>query len=80
MFRVYRDAMRRSWLPRVKWLVQEGSEVPGGRTVVATVAGPARQILLGERVALNLIARASGIATRWDEAGIVLRREIHVAW
>jgi len=28
------------------------------------VTGPARKILLGERIALNLIARASGIATK----------------
>ncbi|KAF8325198.1 nicotinate-nucleotide diphosphorylase [Cantharellus anzutake] len=31
---------------------------------VATVSGPARQLLLGERVALNLLARCSGIATK----------------
>jgi hypothetical protein len=33
-------------------------------TKVATVRGQARHILLGERTALNLIARCSGIATR----------------
>jgi len=32
--------------------------------VVAEVVGSVRNILMGERVALNLIARASGIATR----------------
>lgn len=31
---------------------------------IAKVYGPARQILLGERPALNMIARASGIAAR----------------
>ena len=31
---------------------------------VATVRGPARRLLLGERVALNLLARCSGIATK----------------
>ena len=31
---------------------------------VATVRGKARYILLGERVALNLLARCSGIATK----------------
>jgi len=33
-------------------------------TKVATVRGPARRLLLGERVALNLLARCSGIATK----------------
>jgi nicotinate-nucleotide pyrophosphorylase len=31
---------------------------------VATVRGKARHLLLGERVALNLLARCSGIATK----------------
>lgn len=31
---------------------------------IAEVSGPARNILLGERVALNTIARCSGVATR----------------
>ena len=31
---------------------------------VATVRGKARHILLGERVALNMLARCSGIATK----------------
>lgn len=31
---------------------------------VATVRGPARKLLLGERVALNALARCSGIATK----------------
>ena len=35
-----------------------------GRVAVAKVYGSARNILLGERPALNMIARASGIATR----------------
>ena len=35
-----------------------------GRTKIAQVKGPARQLLLGERPALNALARASGIATR----------------
>jgi nicotinate-nucleotide pyrophosphorylase (carboxylating) len=32
---------------------------------VATVRGKARHLLLGERVALNMLARCSGIATKW---------------
>ncbi|HEX9374226.1 MAG TPA: carboxylating nicotinate-nucleotide diphosphorylase [Roseiflexaceae bacterium] len=37
--------------------------VAGAGAVIAEVAGPARGILTGERVALNLVQRLSGIAT-----------------
>ena len=46
----------------VAQLVPDGTLVEAG-TVVAEVAGPARAILTGERTALNLLARLSGIAT-----------------
>lgn len=42
--------------------VQDGAEVLPG-TVVAEVRGPARALLMGERTALNLLQRMSGIAT-----------------
>lgn len=42
--------------------VEEGRHVEAG-TVIARVAGPARAILTGERVALNFVQRLSGIAT-----------------
>jgi nicotinate-nucleotide pyrophosphorylase (carboxylating) len=49
--------------------MQEGEEfdpkLHGGRKEVAKVYGKARNILLGERPALNMLARASGIATRY---------------
>jgi nicotinate-nucleotide pyrophosphorylase (carboxylating) len=51
----------------VKWHVKEGSVVdPGasGKVAVATVTGPVRKLLLGERVALNTLARCSGVATK----------------
>lgn len=49
---------------RVEWLMPEGSVVPPDtKTKVAIVRGKARQLLLGERVALNTLARCSGIAT-----------------
>lgn len=48
---------------RVEWHVQEGEAFEPVR-LVATVRGPVRKILLGERVALNTLARCSGIATR----------------
>src|SRR5215217_1210249 len=42
--------------------VDDGADVPAG-AVIARVYGPARGILTGERVALNLVQRLSGIAT-----------------
>ena len=38
------------------------------KITVATVTGPARAILMGERVALNILARCSGIATQTASA------------
>jgi nicotinate-nucleotide pyrophosphorylase (carboxylating) len=43
-------------------LVEEGSRVEHA-TVVASLEGPARAILTGERTALNLLGRLSGVAT-----------------
>ncbi|MBA4492743.1 carboxylating nicotinate-nucleotide diphosphorylase [Paenactinomyces guangxiensis] len=43
-------------------LVNEGAEVSKG-TTIARITGPTRAILTGERVALNLLQRMSGIAT-----------------
>lgn len=49
----------------VDWIYQEGAEIgPDAITLTAVVRGPARCLLLGERPALNCLARASGIATR----------------
>lgn len=47
------------------WLVEEGSEIDAskGKVVIATVSGKCRNILLAERTCLNIISRASGIAT-----------------
>lgn len=41
----------------------DGGEASGFKTKLATVTGPARGILLGERVALNILARCSGVAS-----------------
>ena len=38
--------------------------IDSGKIVVAKVTGKCRNILLGERTALNIITRASGIATQ----------------
>lgn len=45
----------------------EGQSVGKG-TVIAEISGPARSILSGERVALNLFQRLSGIATNTHQA------------
>jgi len=46
----------------VKTSVKDGDPVANG-DVVATVEGPARSILVGERTALNIVSHMSGIAT-----------------
>jgi nicotinate-nucleotide pyrophosphorylase (carboxylating) len=46
----------------VEWHVRDGESL-GRSGVLATVRGPARGILQGERVALNFVQRLSGIAT-----------------
>ncbi|MEE9200860.1 MAG: carboxylating nicotinate-nucleotide diphosphorylase [Candidatus Brocadiales bacterium] len=45
-----------------EYVVADGATLLPGR-VIATVSGPARAILLGERVVLNFLQRLSGIAT-----------------
>ncbi|CCX33306.1 nicotinate-nucleotide pyrophosphorylase [Pyronema domesticum] len=46
----------------------------GGKIKAATVRGPARQLLLGERVALNTLSRCSGIASA-SRSLVLLARE-----
>jgi nicotinate-nucleotide pyrophosphorylase (carboxylating) len=52
----------------VKWDFKEGEfldpTASGGKVKVATVTGPTRKLLLGERVGLNALARCSGVATK----------------
>ncbi|MGL5858834.1 MAG: carboxylating nicotinate-nucleotide diphosphorylase [Angustibacter sp.] len=55
---------------QVRVLAVDGSTVARG-DVVAEVRGPVRAVLVAERTALNLVCRASGIAThtrRWADA------------
>ena len=47
----------------VQQLVSEGESVEA-RQVLLTVKGPARMLLAGERLALNLVGRLAGIATQ----------------
>jgi hypothetical protein len=63
---------------KVKWLLSEGtritpSAIPSGKVIVAEVTGKCRNILIGERTALNIITRASGIATQASAAVKVAR-------
>ena len=51
----------------VKYRVSEGQKVSKG-DIIADIEGPARSVLTGERTALNLLQRMSGIATRTSEA------------
>ncbi|MFN2386515.1 MAG: carboxylating nicotinate-nucleotide diphosphorylase [Thermoanaerobaculia bacterium] len=61
------DVARRTFRlldPEIRWRsdVKDGDSVPAGSRL-ARLDGPARWILTGERVALNLLQRMSGIAT-----------------
>ncbi|MCM8757397.1 MAG: carboxylating nicotinate-nucleotide diphosphorylase [Candidatus Omnitrophica bacterium] len=49
-------------LIKVEQLVQEGERVKPGQ-IVAKIEGPVREVLIGERTALNFLQRLSGIAT-----------------
>ncbi|CAL9728508.1 nicotinate-nucleotide pyrophosphorylase [carboxylating] [Monosporozyma unispora] len=56
----------------VEWRCNEGDEMtaandPSRRLLAAKVTGPTKNILLAERTALNVISRASGIATASKE-------------
>jgi nicotinate-nucleotide pyrophosphorylase (carboxylating) len=44
-------------------LAEEGAEISRVPSAIAEIEGPARALLTGERVALNLVARLCGIAT-----------------
>ena len=47
----------------IEILAQDSNSLAAG-DVIATIAGPARNILMGERTALNLLQHMSGIATQ----------------
>lgn len=63
----------------VTWNVAEGDWIDAskGKVAAATVTGSACALLQGERTALNLIARASGIATR---ARVVANKAKEANW
>jgi len=57
----------------VEWHIKEG-EIFEPVKHCATVRGPVRKLLLGERVALNTLARCSGIATKSAHLLSLLRK------
>lgn len=57
-------------VPQVEQRVDDGARVARG-DVLAVLRGPVQVLLVGERTLLNLVSRASGVAThtrRWAEA------------
>ncbi len=62
----------------VRYLVDDGADVPAD-TELAVVTGSARAILSGERTALNVLGRLSGIATATREmVGAVAIHRAHI--
>jgi len=61
----------------VEWLRPEGhvitKEEAATKAPVARVTGPTRRILMAERTALNILSRASGVATAAHEAMTIAR-------
>ena len=69
---VWDDVARRLASPRlqVEALVADGARVASGE-VLARASGPTQVLLVGERTALNLVCRLSGVAThtrQWADA------------
>eukprot|EP00037_Helgoeca_nana_P002520 m.34384 g.34384 ORF g.34384 m.34384 type:complete len:299 (+) comp12645_c0_seq1:1360-2256(+) len=60
------DAVMEELDCKVTWNIAEGTHIDphGDRVTVATVTGSARKLLMGERTGLNILARASGIASQ----------------
>uniref|UniRef100_A0A3Q0T2Z6 Nicotinate-nucleotide pyrophosphorylase [carboxylating] n=1 Tax=Amphilophus citrinellus TaxID=61819 RepID=A0A3Q0T2Z6_AMPCI len=60
----------------VDWIYEEGAEIGlDAVTLTAVVRGPAKSLLLGERPALNCLARASGIATRCSQLRAIAKAQ-----
>ncbi len=55
------------------WSVDEGDAITKGQRV-ATISGPAHGVLVGERTALNLLQRMSGIATETSRMVSIARQ------
>lgn len=75
---VAREVMARCGVTDFSTSLEDGAKVAKG-TIIATVEGTTRKILLAERTALNLISRMSGIATftaQWVAAVVGTRAKI----
>ncbi len=59
---IYAEAVARACDCRVSWQAREGAHL-AGHAVIGTVTGPLGPLLRGERPLLNLLQRASGVAT-----------------
>ena len=57
----------------VELLVGDGERVPAGKTLMK-VEGPAKSLLSGERTALNIVGRMSGIATAVARAQAIISK------
>ncbi|KAK8791068.1 hypothetical protein WA158_005699 [Blastocystis sp. Blastoise] len=58
----------------VEWYIEEGASNTE-KTKIATVRGPIRNILMGERTALNIMTRCSGISTAAHTVVDLVRKE-----
>lgn len=61
----------------IEWKVDEGSFIEvkeNEKHIVAVVKGKCNSILLGERVSLNILSRASGVATGANEVCQISKR------
>ena len=63
----------------IEWLRREGhlitKEEAAAKKPIAKVTGPTRNILMGERTALNILSRASGVATAAHAAMEIARAQ-----
>ncbi len=65
---------------QVHWLYEEGSVITISSNmpvVIATIIGPCKDILIAERTALNILSRASGVATLARRYNLIKER---VGW
>lgn len=74
------DAVFSSLGCKVEWslIAAEGVylDVEGGKKQLATVTGPVNRLLQGERTALNILSRCSGVATAAQNA-VRVARDLH---
>jgi len=79
------DILLKEWMPgaRFSWTHSEGSKIDAG-TCILTIEGGRHQILVCERIILNILGRLSGIATntaRWvEKSQIPLAATRKTAW